>query len=139
MSTGGLLRFARARGLALERIEDLWLERDDGAVRAEVLEAMTTAIVTAVSAVAVTLDPESVFFVGRLGPLVEEVLPEVRTRLDKSLTAVPAVSVAPQVLGLSVARGAMDAGLRMARHRLREAVVEARRQAPPAGQPAPAF
>ena len=63
LSTSGLLRFARGRGLHLERIEDLWLEAHDELLRAEVLDALTTAIVTAVSAVAVTLDPESVYFV----------------------------------------------------------------------------
>ena len=65
LSTSGLLRFARGRGLDLERIEDLWLEPHAEVPRAEVLDAFTTAITTAVSAVAVTLDPESVFFVGR--------------------------------------------------------------------------
>lgn len=139
MSTSGLLRFARGRGLDLERIEDLWLEVHDEVVRAEVLDALTTAIVTAVSAVAVTLDPESVFFVGRLRPLVDEVLPEVRRRLDKSLTTVPEVTVAPQVLGLSVARGAMYACLGMARDRLRDTVLEARRQGQDPQQSAPAF
>ena len=139
MSTSGLLRFARGRGLDLERIEDLWLEVHDEVVRAEVLDALTTAIVTAVSAVAVTLDPESVYFVGRLRPLVDEVLPEVRRRLDKSLTTVPEVTVAPQVLGLSVARGAMYACLGMARDRLRDTVLEARRQGQDPQQAAPAF
>ena len=139
MSTSGLLRFARGRGLDLERIEDLWLEVHDEVVRAEVLDALTTAIVTAVSAVAVTLDPESVYFVGRLRPLVDEVLPEVRRRLDKSLTTVPEVTVAPQVLGLSVARGAMYACLGMARDRLRDTVLEARRQGQDPQQSAPAF
>lgn len=139
MSTSGLLRFARGRGLHLERIEDLWLEPHDAGLRAEVLEALTTAIATAVSAVAVTLDPDSVYFVGRLRPLVDEVLPEVRQRLAKSLTAIPEVKVATQVIGLSVARGAMYACLRMARDRLRDAVLEARRQGQPAEQSAPAF
>ena len=139
MSTSGLLRFARGRGLDLERIEDLWLEVHDEVVRAEVLDALTTAIVTAVSAVAVTLDPESVYFVGRLRPLVDEVLPEVRRRLDKSLTTVPEVTVAPQVLGLSVARGAMYACLGMARDRLRDTVLEARRKGQDPQQSAPAF
>lgn len=139
MSTSGLLRFARGRGLHLERVEDLWLEPHDEVLRAEVLEALTTAITTAVSAVAVTLDPDSVYFVGRLRPLVDEVLPEVRQRLDKNLTAVPEVKVATQVIGLSVARGAMYACLRMARHRLRDAVLEARRQGQSPEQSAPAF
>jgi predicted NBD/HSP70 family sugar kinase len=139
LSTSGLLRFARRRGLHLERIEDLWLETHDKLLRAEVLDAMTTAIVTAVSAVAVTLDPESVYFVGRLRPLVDEVLPEVRNRLDKNLTAVPEVKVAPQVIGLSVARGAICACLSMTRDRLRDAVLEARRQGQRSEQSAPAF
>jgi len=139
LSTSGLLRFARGRGLDLERIEDLWLETHDEVSRAEVLDAFTTAIVTAVSAVAVTLDPESVYFVGRLRPLVDEVLPEVRRRLDKRLTTVPEVKAATQVLGLSVARGAMYACLRMARDRLRDAVLEARRQGQHSEQSAPAF
>ncbi|MFL6180040.1 MAG: ROK family transcriptional regulator [Actinomycetes bacterium] len=139
LSTSGLLRFARGRGLDLERIEDLWLQPHDEASRADVLDAFTTAIVTAVSAVAVTLDPESVFFTGRLRPLVDEVLPEARRRLDKSLATVPEVKAPTQVLGLSVARGAVYACLGMARDRLREAVLEARRQGQPAAQSAPAF
>lgn len=139
LSTSGLLRFARGRGLDLERIEDLWLEPHAEVPRAEVLDAFTTAITTAVSAVAVTLDPESVLFTGRLRPLVDEVLPEVRGRLDKSLSTVPEVRAPTQVLGLSVARGAVYACLGMARERLRDAVLEARRQGQYAEQSAPAF
>ena len=130
LSTSGLLRFARGQGLALERIEDLWVQPPDEATRADVLDALTTAIVTAVSAIAVTLDPDSVFFTGRLRPLVEEVLPEVRRRLDTTLTTAPAVAAPAQVLGLSVARGAVHACLGMARERLRDAVLGARRPGP---------
>ena len=139
LSTSGLLRFARGRGLDLERIEDLWLQPHDEVPRAEVLDAFTTAITTAVSAVAVTLDPESVLFTGRLRPLAQEVLPEVRRRLDKSLTTVPEVKAPTQVLGLSVARGAVYACLGTARDRLRDAVLEARRQGRPTERSAPAF
>jgi predicted NBD/HSP70 family sugar kinase/biotin operon repressor len=139
LSTSGLLGFARGRGLELERIEDLWLEPHDEASRAVVLNAFTTAIVTAVCAVTVTLDPESVYFVGRLQPLVDEVLPEVRGRLDERLTTVPEVTVATQVLGLSVARGAVHACLGMARDRLRDALLDARRQDQQTEQYAPAF
>jgi predicted NBD/HSP70 family sugar kinase len=48
LSTSGLLRFARGRGLNLERIEDLWLQPHHEVTRAEVLDAFTTAVVTAV-------------------------------------------------------------------------------------------
>jgi hypothetical protein len=92
-----------------------------------------------VSAVAVTLDPESVFFVGRLRPLVDEVLPEVRRRLDEGLTKAPEVKAPTQVLGLSVAWGAVHACLRMARSRLRDAVLGARRQVRQTEQAHPAF
>jgi predicted NBD/HSP70 family sugar kinase/biotin operon repressor len=139
LSTRGLLRFARKRGLALERVEDLWLESHPEAPRAEVLEAFTTAIVTAVSVVAVTLDPESVYFVGRLRPLVDEVLPEVRGRLDRSLPAVPEIRPVEHLIGLSTAQGAVYACLTMAQERLRDAVLGARRQNQPAEQSAPAF
>jgi len=139
LSTSGLLRFARGRGLDLERIEDLWLQPHDEESRAEVMDAFTTAMVTAVSAVAVTLDPESVFFTGRLRPLVGEVLPEVRRRLDESLTTAPEVRATTQILGLSVARGAVYACLGMARDRLRDAVLGARRQDQRTEQSAPAF
>jgi predicted NBD/HSP70 family sugar kinase/biotin operon repressor len=139
LSTSGLLRFARARKLDLERIEDLWLQPHDEVSRAEVLEAFTTAFVTAVSAVAVTLDPDSVFVVGRLRPLVDEVVPEVRRRLDKSLPTVPDIKAPTQVLGLSVARGAVHECLGIARDRLRDAVLEARRQGRHPAQSAPAF
>ena len=122
LSGKGLRRFARSRGLELERIEDLWSEPLD-ALRPDVVEAFTTAIVTAVSAVAVTLDPESVYFVGRLSPLVEEVLPQARRRLAESLPDAPEIRVVPQVIGLSVARGAAYAGLAVARARLRESVI----------------
>ena len=139
LSSSGLLRFARGRGLDLEAIEDLWLKPHDEVSRADVLDAFTTAIVAAVSAVVVTLDPDSVLFTGRLQPLVDEVLPEVRTRLDKSLTTVPEVRAPTQVLGLSVARGAVYACLGMARGRLRDAVLQARRQGQHTEQSAPAF
>jgi predicted NBD/HSP70 family sugar kinase len=139
LSTRGLLRFARGRGLDLERIEDLWLEPYDEVPRAEVLEAFTTAIVTAVSVVTVTLDPESVYFVGRLRPLVEEVLPEARRRLDQSLPAVPEIKTVTQVIGLSTAKGAVHAGLTMAQARLRDTVLGARRQSQPTQRSTPAF
>ncbi|MFF7163770.1 ROK family transcriptional regulator [Streptomyces sp. NPDC008086] len=139
LSTSGLLRFARGRGLDLERIEDLWLEPHEKTAHAEVLEAFTTAIATAVSVVAVMLDPESVYFVGRLRPLVEEVLPEVRRRLDQSLPAVPEVKAVTQVMGLSTAEGAVHACLTMAQGRLRDAVLGARRQSQPTERSAPAF
>jgi len=139
LSTSGLLRFARTREPGLERVEDLWLYPEDLPSRDEVLDAFSTAIVTAISAVAVTLDPGSVFFVGRLGPLVEEVLPEVRRRLDKSLATTPEVTAPSQVLGLSVARGAVYACLVMVRERLRDAMWEARRQGRKTERSAPAF
>jgi predicted NBD/HSP70 family sugar kinase/biotin operon repressor len=139
LSTSGLLRFARGQGLELERIDELWLQRHDGEARAAVLEAFTTALVTAVSAVAVTMDPESVFFTGRLRPLVEEVLPDVRRRLGATLPAVPEVVAATQELGLSVARGAVHASLGVSRERLRDAVLGARRQGLQTEQSAPAF
>ena len=126
LSTTGLLRFAQGRGLDLEGIEALWSQPQEMASRAEVVEAFTTAIVTAVGAVAVTLDPESVYFVGRLSPIVDEVLPEARRRLTQSLPTVPEIRVVPQVIGLSVARGAAQAGLALAQSRLRESMLEAR-------------
>jgi predicted NBD/HSP70 family sugar kinase len=139
LSTSGLLRFARERGLDLERVDEVWLQQHDEGARAEVLDAFTTALVTAVSAVAVTLDPESFYFVGRLRPLVDEVLPDVRRRLGTSLPTVPKVEAATQELGLSVARGAVYASLGMARDRLRDAVLGARRQGQQTEQSTPAF
>jgi len=138
LSTRGLLRFARARGLRLRRVEELWQGRHDGEARAEVLESFTAAIVTATSAVAVTLDPETVYFAGRLCPLVEEVLPDVRRRLAKLLPAAPETRTVTQVVGLSTARGAVFAGLAEARSRLLNAVLEARSQGQ-RGDQAPAF
>ncbi len=138
LSTSGLIRFARGRGLNLERIDDLWLEPHDGVPRAEVLEAFTTAIATAVSAVAVTLDPASVYVVGRLRPLVDEVLPELRRRLDQCLPTVPEIKAVTHVLGLSTARGAVYACLALVRRQLRDAVLEARRHQR-AEQSVPAF
>ena len=139
LSTSGLLRFARGRGLELERVDELWLRQHDESARAAVLDAFTTALVTAVSAVVVTLDPESVFFTGRLRPLVDEVLPEVRRRLGTTLPTVPEVESATQELGLSVARGAVYASLGMSRDLLRDAVLGARRQGAQTEQLAPAF
>lgn len=144
LSTRGLLRFARRRGLDLERIEDLWLQRHTEAPHTEaphteVLQAFTTAIVTAVSVVAVTLDPESVYFVGRLRPLVDIVLPQVRGRLEQSLPAVPEIRTGPHRIGLSTAQGAVYACLTIAQERLRDAVLGARQQNRLTEQSAPAF
>ncbi|GGY17620.1 ROK family transcriptional regulator [Streptomyces djakartensis] len=140
LSTRGLLRFARKRGLDLERIEDLWQRPHTKAPYAEVLQAFTTAVVTAVSVVAVTLDPESVYFVGRLRPLVDVVLPQVRERLDQNLPAVPDIRTGPHQIGLSTAQGAVYACLAIAQERLRDAVLSARRQSQAAVQAAaPAF
>lgn len=129
LSIKGLLQFAKSRGLDLEEgIEALWSQPQEAASRAEVVEAFTTAVVSAVGAVAVTLDPESVYFVGRLSPLVDEVLPEARRRLAQSLPSIPEIRVVQQVIGLSVARGAAYAGLALAQSRLRESMLEARRE-----------
>ena len=124
LSTKGLLQFANGRGLDLEGVEALWSQPQETAARAEVVAAFTTAIVTAVGAVAVTLDPESVYFVGRLSPLVDEVLPEARRRLAESLPIVPEIRVVSQEIGLSVARGAALAGLALVQSRLRESMLE---------------
>jgi predicted NBD/HSP70 family sugar kinase len=126
LSTTGLLQFAKGQGLDLEGIEALWSQPQEAVTRGDVVEAFTTAIVTAVGAVAVTLDPESVYFVGRMSPLVDEILPEARRRLAQSLPTVPEIRVVPQVIGLSVARGAAQAGLALAQSRLRESMLEAR-------------
>ncbi|GGT99170.1 ROK family transcriptional regulator [Streptomyces coeruleorubidus] len=139
LSTRGLLRFARQRGLDLERVEDLWLQPHAEAPHAEVLRAFTTAIVTAVRVVAVTLDPESVYFVGRLRPLVDVVLPQVRERLDQSLPAVPEIRTGPHQIGLSTAQGAVYACLTIAQERLRDAVLGARHQNRLTERSAPAF
>lgn len=144
LSARGLLGFARKRGLGLERIEDLWLQPhtevpDTDAPHAEVLQAFTTAIVTAVSVVAVTLDPESVYFVGRLRPLVDIALHQVRERLDQSLPAVPEIRTGPHQIGLSTAPGAVYACLTTAQERLRDAVLGARQQSRLTEQSAPAF
>jgi predicted NBD/HSP70 family sugar kinase len=139
LSTAGLAKFAREQGLDTERVEDLWLTSQDHRARAEILKAFTTAVTTAVSIVAVTLDPESVYFVGRLRPLVDEVLPEVRKRLEHSLPTVPRITTVSQVLGLSVARGAVHACLAMTHNRLQDALLKARAQGPKKEQAAPAF
>ncbi|MFJ8719439.1 ROK family protein [Streptomyces violaceus] len=139
LSTRGLLRFARKRGLDLERVEDLWLQPRTDAPHAEVLQAFTTAIVTAVSVVAVTLDPESVYFVGRLRPLVDVVLPQVRGRLDQILPAVPEIRTGPHLIGLSTAQGAVYACLTIAQERLRDAVLGARQQSRLTERSTPAF
>ncbi|MGW2572912.1 ROK family transcriptional regulator [Streptomyces sp. NPDC001537] len=139
LSTTGLVNLAREHGLDIERVEDLWLTSQDHRGRAEILKTFTTAVTTAVSIVAVTLDPESVYFVGRLRPLVDEVLPEVRKRLAQNLPAVPRITTVSQVLGLSVARGAVHACLAMTHNRLRHALLKARSQAAQQEQVAPAF
>lgn len=139
LSTAGLVKFARERGLDIERVEDLWLAPQDHRARAEILKAFTTAVTTAVSIVAVTLDPEAVYFVGRLRPLVDEVLPEVRKRLEQTLPVIPRITTVSQVLGLSVARGAVHACLAMTHNRLRDALLKARSQGPRQEQAAPAF
>jgi predicted NBD/HSP70 family sugar kinase/biotin operon repressor len=139
LSTAGLVEFAREHGLDIERVEDLWPAPQAPRARAEIVRAFTTAVTTAVRIVAVTLDPESVYFVGRLRPLVDEVLPEVRERLEQTLPAIPRITTVSQVLGLSVARGAVHAGLAMTHHRLRDALLKARSQGPRQEQTAPAF
>ena len=139
LSTTGLVNLAREHGLDIERVEDLWLTSQDHRGRAEILKTFTTAVTTAVSIVAVTLDPESVYFVGRLRPLVDEVLPEVRKRLAQNLPAVPRITTVSQVLGLSVARGAVHACLAMTHNRLRHALLRARSQGAQQEQAAPAF
>jgi predicted NBD/HSP70 family sugar kinase len=139
LSTSGLLGFAHRRGLDVERVEDLWLATHEDALWLDVLDAFTTALVSAVTAVAVTVDPDVVLFVGRLRPLVDEVLPDVRRRLAKDLATVPELSAPTQVLGLSVARGAVHESLGTARDRLRDAVLQARRQGSHPEHSAPAF
>lgn len=81
----------------------------------------------------------SVYFVGRLRPLVDEVLPEVRKRLEQTLPVIPRITTVSQVLGLSVARGAVHACLTTTHNRLRDALLKARSQGPRQERAAPAF
>ena len=94
LSTSGLLRYARGRGLDLARIEHLGLQPPDQPPRPQVPEAFTTA---------------------------------------------PDLQAPTQELGLSTAQGAVYAGLRTARDRLRDTVLHTPRQAHHTQQSAPAY
>lgn len=138
LSTRGLLGYARAFGLDIADVEDLWLG-DDVPARAEVLEAVTTALVTAVTTVGVTLDPDRVYFVGRLQPLVEQLLPGVRAQLKRTLGAVPRIEAIPLVIGRATAQGAVYSALATAQKRLLEVVLTARHLAQVRSEPVHAF
>ena len=92
-------------------------------------DALVTALVTAISTAAVTIDPEDVYFVGRLQPLVAPVLDRVRTRLDAMLAVVPRITALPGTIGRSTTRGAVRAALAESHDHLREVVLTARQHA----------
>ncbi|MTD52453.1 ROK family transcriptional regulator [Amycolatopsis pithecellobii] len=125
LSSRGLLDFARRQGLRLQRIEHAWTRTPPGSE--DVVRAFTSAVIAAVGVVAVTLDPATVLFTGRLAPLVEKVLPQVRDALASALPIVPAIMISStRELGLSTIRGAAEAGIRAAHRQLRDHMLTAR-------------
>lgn len=76
---------------------------------------------------------------GKLRPLVDVVLPQVRGRLDQNLPAVPEIRTGPHLIGLSTAQGAVYACLTITQERLRDAVLGSRQQNRLTEQSAPAF
>ncbi|MFD6517726.1 ROK family protein [Rhodococcus sp. NPDC060176] len=73
----------------------------------------------AVTALALSLDPEIVVFGGRTVPLVSSILPEVADRLQQTLPQIPQLAVSRSD-GYSQPRGTIEVGLSCARKRLRE-------------------
>lgn len=123
LSTQGLLDWCAQRGTALTDITDLWGGRPwdaspsaagrpqrsvavvrrgpggDGRTRAprehaEVRELFAEALASALRIIAVLVDPPLVVLTGRLAPLAELVLPEVRRALGSELDEPPELVVA---------------------------------------------
>lgn len=113
LSVDGILASAAAMNTGLRDIEDLfpvdteeWLQvfRD----------RFVTGLITAVSVATLSYDPEVIVFNGRLLPLVERVLPDVRARLAGQLPAVPDLRVTA-LGGFAGAIGAAQVAVRAGR------------------------
>ena len=120
LSVDGILASAAAMKAGLRDIEDLCPPDIDE--RYQVFrDRFVTGLVSAVSVVTLSYDPEVIVFNGRLLPLVERVLPELRAGLAGQLPAVPDLRVT--ALGgfagaIGAAQVAVRAGRAMVRGRL---------------------
>lgn len=113
LSVDGILASAAARNIGLRDIEDLF--PPDSGERFQVLrERFVTGLMTAVSVAALCYDPEVIVFNGRMLPLAERVLPELRARLAGQLPAVPELRVTA-LGGFAGAIGAAHVAVRAGR------------------------
>lgn len=120
LSVDGILASAAARNIGLRDIEDLCPPDTDERLQV-VRGRFVTGLLTAVSVVTLSYDPEVIVFNGRLLPLVDRVLPELRAGLAGQLPAVPDLRVT--ALGgfagaIGAAQVAVRAGRAMVRGRL---------------------
>jgi predicted NBD/HSP70 family sugar kinase len=92
LSAGGVLTAARAGGAHSANIDEVASAAEDSAL-GRLREDFIRGLVLAVGAVTLTVDPEIVVFNGRMLPVIERVLPVVRSRLEAALPAVPRLTL----------------------------------------------
>lgn len=113
LSVDGILASAAAMNIDLRTIDDLFPPDTDE--RFQVFrDRFVTGLLTAVSVATLCYDPEVVVFNGRLLPLVERVLPELRAGLAGQLPAVPDLRVTA-LGGFAGAIGAAHVAVRAGR------------------------
>lgn len=128
LSTWGLIQTASAHGVSLDGDEDTWPDALEN--HPELLDIVAKAVETAVTTVAVTLDPHVVYFSGRLASVVEMVLPEVRNRLGDAIgSTTRIVTTSRQEVGVSTMHGAVHIAQLQAREELLKSVLNARVEA----------
>jgi predicted NBD/HSP70 family sugar kinase len=109
LTTTGILRLAEAAGAAIRAPEDIFAETRDEAILG-VCAQFENALVVAITAAVVSIDPAVIVLGGRLGPLLGEMVERLGRRVADSVGSEPRIRLAEQS-DLSGAHGASVRGL----------------------------
>jgi len=118
LSVRGLTSTAHRAGIELAALDKI-IDAPPQSPLAELRDQFVHGLVSAVSAITLTSDPDLIIFNGRIIPLVQSVLDRVRTTLSQTLPAVPTLQVTASD-GFSAAHGAAVSAVESAHNDLLE-------------------
>lgn len=118
LSVRGLTSSARRAGIEISGVDDIAAAPADSALGL-LRQDFIHGLVTAISTITLTTDPDIVIFNGRMIPLVESVLGTVRIALAQTIPSVPTLQVTTSD-GYSAAHGAAVSALEAAHSELLE-------------------
>ncbi len=118
----GILTKARNAGYSATDVPTL-LSTCDPALLAEIHDDVRRGLITLLSAITLSVDPELIVVTGSLLPLISSELPSALAELGTSLPETPAVALS-ETGGFSQPRGAVEIALGRVRRRLMDAVLQ---------------